>query len=259
MEEVKMIKPDILDITKIKNKKILAMGAHSDDLEFCAGGTLLQLSKQNQVEVVIVTDGNMGTHNCDQDHQELVRMRMEEARAAAKHMGAKEVRFWSYPDLELENRRKMLLKHVVKELLRMKPNIVVTFDPWGRYEAAVHPDHRALAWAATEGVMMATLPKWVKRQGLGNRFLSPKSQVWLMCPAVANVVVNISPIWEERLGLLKVFVSQFDNDFQWDKMSEWVTRTSNTAGTMVGLEHGEGFRILEYMGEWNQEAVDIKH
>jgi LmbE family N-acetylglucosaminyl deacetylase len=204
------------------------------------------------VEVVVVTDGNMGTHDHDKDHSELVSARMNEARKAAEHMGAKQIRFWSYPDLELEARKKMLLKHVVKELLKFRPDIVVSFDPWGHYEAYAHPDHRALAWAVSEGVMLATLPKWVERNGLGRRFLSPKPQLWLMCPAEGNAVVDISSIWDERLNLLRVFESQFDNDFQWEKMSEWVRRTFKAVGDSVGVEYAEGFRILEYTGEWNK-------
>ena len=51
------------DISQLKNKKILAFGAHPDDIEFGAGGTLAQFSGQNSVEIIIATDGGLGTHD----------------------------------------------------------------------------------------------------------------------------------------------------------------------------------------------------
>ncbi len=253
----KILKPDLIDISKIKKKRILVFGAHSDDAEFLAAGTLIQLGsakQNNSLKVVVATDGNMGTHDHDQDRSELVSMRMTEAKIAAKKFEAKEIKFWGYADLDLQNRKKQLLKRVVKVLFNEQPDLVFSFDPWGRYDAYVHPDHRALAWAVNVGVMMATLPKWVKKNGLGDRFLSPKSQVWLFAPAEANVVVDVESVWQERLQTVEGFVSQFDREVQWKKVERMLTRTAERVGEMVGLKYAEGFRILEYDGEWDKDS-----
>lgn len=244
--------PATIDMSKIRGKRILALGAHSDDLEFLAAGTLMQLTKENFVSVVIATDGRMGTHDHDQDTGELVSMRMTEARIAAKKIGVEEINFWNYPDLDLQNRKKHLLKRVVKHMLKVKPDMVVTFDPWGRYDPLVHPDHRALGWAVVEGVLYGTLPQWVYRQGLGKKFLTPKPQVWLMAPAEANVVVDITDVWDLKLNNLQGFVSQFDREVQWEKQRKWLELEFGKVGDMVGVQYGEAFRILEYMGEWDK-------
>ena len=247
----RILKPDLIDISKIKGKKIVVFGAHSDDVEFLAAGTLMQLGANNDLRLVVATDGQNGTHDEDQDKSELVSMRQTEARIASKKLEAKEVLFWSYQDLDLQNRKKHLLKRIVKLLLREKPDMVFSFDPWGRYEAYVHPDHRALAWAVTEGIMMSTLPKWVKKHGLGNRFLSPKPQLWLYAPAEANVAVDISTVWEERLAVVEGFVSQFDREVQWLRIKRLLTKMYSKVGGSVGVDSAEGFRILEYDGEYN--------
>ena len=281
--------PSLIDLRKVTNKTILAFGAHPDDLEFAAAGTLMLLAKQgveseadlilypspkrrrtnpsplrrgegvrsgaelqNHLNLIIATDGSYGTHDLDQDKGELVQMRYTEARIAAKKLEAKNITFWSYPDLDLQNRKKQLLKKVVKTLLKVKPDIVLSFDPWGRYDAYVHPDHRALAWAVTEGVMLSTLPKWNHRHGLGHRHLSPKPQLWLYAPACANVAVDISAIWQQRLDVVKTFISQFDRDFQWQTTEQWLHSSYSKTGQTVGVEFAEPFRILEYHGEWDQ-------
>jgi LmbE family N-acetylglucosaminyl deacetylase len=259
--------PSLIDVAEIKNKTILAFGAHPDDLEFAAAGTLMQLSRSasplpikgglervtlNKLQIVVATDGSYGTHDLDQDKGELTQIRYTEARIAAKKLGAQSITFWGYPDLDLQNRKKQLLKKVIKILLKVKPDIVFSFDPWGRYDAYVHPDHRALAWAVTEGVMISTLPKWNQKHGLGNRHLNPKPQLWLYAPAVANVAVDISSFWQRRLDVVKIFISQFDHDFQWQNTERWLESSYSQSGALVGVQYAESFRILEYHGEWDK-------
>lgn len=255
MGGVPITSPATLDVSKIQNKRILALGAHSDDMEFLAAGTLIQLAPRNTISIVIATDGRMGTHDHDQNTDELVSMRMTEAQIAAKKMGIADVNFWSYPDLGLQFRKKHLLRRVVKHLLKVRPDIVITFDPWGKYDALVHPDHRTLGWAVVEGVLYGTLPQWVARSGLGKQFLTPKPQVWLMAPGEANVVVDISPVWEHKLANLQGFVSQFDREVQWEHNKQWLELEFGRIGDAIGVEYGEAFRILEYMGEWNLKKL----
>src|SRR5690606_26732013 len=116
-----------------------------------------QISQENRVVITVATDGQMGTHDLNQDQRKLIEMRMKEARASAERMGAQEIDFWNYPDMELQNRKKHLMRRVAKKLLKVRPDIVITFDPWGRYDAAVHPDHRTLSMTVVETVMFATL------------------------------------------------------------------------------------------------------
>jgi len=244
--------PALIDTDKITGKKIIAFGAHPDDIEFTSAGTIFQLSRNNDVHFAIATDGSYGTHDHNQDRGELVKTRYQEARESAKQLKAKEIDFWSYPDLDLQNRKRQLLKKVVKALLKIKPDIVFSWDPWGKYEPAVHPDHRALAWAVAEGVMMSTLPKWIHRKGLGNKFLSPKPQLWLYAPGEANIAVDISPAWEQKITAIKLFKSQFDSEVVMEKVESRLQNNHSRVGEQVGVQYAEPFRIMEYRGEWDR-------
>ena len=241
-----------LDVTKIVGKRIWAMGAHSDDLEFACAGTLSLLAKNNEVGIVVVTDGKLGTHEYEVDKQALINSRINEARKSGEIMGVKEVHFWSYPDWGLADRKKHLMKKMIKWWLKQRPEIVISFDPWGKYEPYIHSDHRTLAWSVVESLMLATLPQWVVKHKLGKRMLSPKPQVWLMWPDESNVVVDVSSVWGKRMESLRVFESQFDKEVDINRMERWVTNNAAWVGEKIGVGYGEEFRILDYEGEWDE-------
>lgn len=259
-------KPALIDTSKITNQKILVFGAHPDDIEFASAGTILKLtgdesakseqasSFRNKIHFVIATDGSYGTHNANQNRQQLVQTRQAEARESAKKLGVQKISFWSYPDLGLSDRKKILLKKVVKILLKEKPNMVFSWDPWGKYEAYIHPDHRTLAWAVAEAVMLSTLPQWNYRHGLGKRYLQHKPQLWLYAPNEPNVAVDVSSTWQARIDAVKTFTSQFDQQVKWEKTKHWLTSSYSQQGQSVGVAYAETFRIMEYNHTWNLET-----
>jgi len=235
--------------SSLEGKKIVAVGAHPDDLEFGAGGTLIKLSGTNNVITVVVTDGGMGTHN-EEDEIGIAKIRLKENRDAAKMMGIGRDIYWSYPDLSLENYKRSFQKRMVKLLLSVRPDVVMTFDPWGRYEPLLHPDHRTVAWGVVEAVLKSTLPKYLKRHGFKNKFLPSKPQVWLMAPGEANVGVDITSVWERKWEVISIHKSQFDSKEIYENLKKRLTvEWFGKQGKGIGVDYAETFRILEYSGE----------
>ena len=71
----------------MKNKKILALAPHADDVEIAMGGTIAKLSKQNDVTIVtsiIPSENHLGKKN-----QYMVENRLKEQEKSAKILGAK--------------------------------------------------------------------------------------------------------------------------------------------------------------------------
>jgi LmbE family N-acetylglucosaminyl deacetylase len=239
-----------LDLRKIRGKKVLGIGAHPDDLEFCAGGTLLLLSEQNTISTLVVTDGRMGTHDMSLDHEAVKRLRMEENRKAAKFMGVTRDLYWDYPDFSLKKYETNFRRKLLLFLLTERPDIVITFDPWGRYEPAIHPDHRVVSWAVVESVLAGTLPLYLKKIGYNGRFLSPKPQIWLMAPASPNVGVDVSGIWDKKWEILALHKSQFDEHVVFEEMKRKVGRVlCGEPGKAIGCQYAEGFRIMDLIPE----------
>lgn len=134
-------------------ERALAIGAHPDDIEFGAGGTLARWAAAGaDVTMVIVTDGSKGSWDPDVDPTELIAVRQAEQRAAADTLGAARVVHLDEVDGELEY--SMALRGELCRQIRLaRPDVVLSHDPWQRYQ--LHPDHRATGLGAVDGVVAA--------------------------------------------------------------------------------------------------------
>ncbi|MDJ0497806.1 MAG: PIG-L deacetylase family protein [Acidimicrobiia bacterium] len=142
----------------------LAIGAHPDDIEFGAGGTLAKWAAAGcEVTMLIVTDGSKGSWDPDVDPTELARRRVQEQAAAAAVLGATAVRHLEHVDGELEYT--MALREIMcRQVRQVRPEVVISHDPWRRYQ--LHPDHRATGWAVMDGVIAARDHLFFPEQGL---------------------------------------------------------------------------------------------
>lgn len=145
-------------------QRALAVGAHPDDIEFGAGGTLARWATAGcRVTMLVVTDGSKGTWHRDADPAGLAAVRRREQAAAARELGAAEVEHLDLVDGELEY--SMELRGELCARVRIaKPDVVVTHDPWRRYD--MHPDHRVTGLAVVDGVIAARDHLFYTDQGL---------------------------------------------------------------------------------------------
>lgn len=108
------------------NKRVLAIGAHPDDVEFMCSGTM-QLLKETGMELHLatLTGGDLGTE--DRTREEIREIRLNEARRSAQEMGA-EYYFLGFDDFEIFYTSEAHQK--VTALLRdVDPGIVLTHPP----------------------------------------------------------------------------------------------------------------------------------
>ncbi|RUX96032.1 MULTISPECIES: PIG-L deacetylase family protein [unclassified Mesorhizobium] len=122
--------------------KILALGAHPDDIEIFMFGTMAAYAAQGaELTFAIATDGAKGGKS---DPVVLARVRRQEATAAAALLGAA-LRFLDFPDGELVADAALIgaLKALIRET---GPDLAITHAP-----NDYHADHRALS----DGVRIA--------------------------------------------------------------------------------------------------------
>lgn len=134
-------------------QRALAIGAHPDDIEFGAGGTIANWAARGcLVTILVMTDGSKGSWDPDADPAELARIRAAEQAAAAAALGVAEIHHFDHVDGELEYTME-LRREVCRHIRELQPDVVLSHDPWQRYQ--LHPDHRATGWAAVDGVVAA--------------------------------------------------------------------------------------------------------
>jgi LmbE family N-acetylglucosaminyl deacetylase len=185
-------------------KKIIAIGAHSDDIEFYAGGTLAMMANRgNGLVFVVATDGRNGSRkkiNADK----LITTRKNEQERASKTIGAEKVFYLNFEDGSLEKNVSKLKNKLLDILLKEKPDIIFTFDPEKQFvvHEDFHPDHRALALAVIDLALIdITLPS----KG-GNSSYQPK--LYLYNAQKPNKSVTIKNTIDTKRKALAEYKSQ---------------------------------------------------
>ena len=170
-----------------RRTRLVAFGAHPDDLEYYVGGTLCRYARQGgTVIAVVATDGELGGRS-----RSLGAIRRNEQVRAACILGYEEVLFLGLPDRGL--RRVVSLSDTVREVLdRSKPDIVLSFDPDRPRPPYFHPDHRAIGKAVVSVC----------------RRRSVVVETYLFLSLTPNTVVDVSPVWEEKMAALRVHKTQ---------------------------------------------------
>ena len=144
-------------------KRALAIGAHPDDIEFGAGATLAKWSDHGcEVNMLICTDGSKGTWNPSIDKSDLIATRKAEQLLAAQELKATgKVAFLGEIDGELEVNEN-LRKRMTLFIRNLRPNVVLTHDPWKRYR--LHPDHRNVGYLVLDAIVAARDPHFFPEQ-----------------------------------------------------------------------------------------------
>jgi LmbE family N-acetylglucosaminyl deacetylase len=231
-------------------KVALAVGAHPDDIEFGCGGTFAKWAQNGcEIHLAVLTDGSKGSWDPAFDEKELVRLRQEEQRAAAKILGAStEVTFFGRVDGELDNTERNR-RDVVGLIRRLKPEVVLGHDPWRRYR--LHPDHRHAGFLLTDAIVAARDPLFYR--GL----LAPHrpDSLLLWEADEPNHLEDVAESFDMKLEALLAHRSQFRSTMQIDddldlsrqgveEFRARVRRSAGENGERAGLALAEAFRRL---------------
>ena len=179
---------------------ILAVLAHPDDESFGMGGTLAFYSSRGaDVHLVCATRGEAGTVDPEflTAHKDIAALREDELRCAAKALGLASVVFLDYRDSGMPGSEdnhhpnslvsaplEQVAEKIVREIRRLHPQVVLTFDPVGGYH---HPDHIAVHKATVQAFHAAGVGKQFPNAGkpfqperLYYRALSRSALRWLV-------------------------------------------------------------------------------
>ncbi len=221
---------------------ILAFGAHPDDIELAASGTLLHHSILGlKIGAVDLTQGELGTRGN-------ATLRLQEADKAAQILGLSVRENLGLEDGFFEINEINLLK-VIEMIRKYRPEVVFANAISDR-----HPDHGRGATLVSRACFLSGLVKVETNQQpwrpktfynyIQDRGLTP------------NFVFDITPYWPKKMESIMAYSSQFYDPKSKEPASpisskefkDFLEARAREYGRMIGVEFGEGFTSEKPIG-----------
>jgi len=220
-----------------RSRRVLAVGAHPDDIEILCAGTLARCRERgDEIVICVATNGNMGSMT----HQpaELAAIRESEARASAAHLDA-ELIWLGYPDEFLYPDHETRMRFV--EMIRhARPDMILTHTP-----NDYHQDHRAVSELVFVSSFIGAVP----------HVETPSPVHPRICPlfyfdTLAGIdflpteYVDVTSTLETKLAMLQCHKSQLEwlGDYNGIDIVEFATTVARFRGLQSGVTYAEGFR-----------------
>lgn len=214
---------------------VIFFGAHPDDIELSAGGTIAKFVKDGlRVGMVDLTRGEMGTRGTPQT-------RKKEAANAAKALGAAFREQLDFQDGNLQTGREQELE-IIRVLRQRRPSVV--FAPWPDDR---HPDHTRTGRIVTEASFYAGL-KSLKTDLPEHR---PQTVIYYMQNYMVppSFVVDVTRHWKTKMKSVAAYTSQFfdpnskePKTFISDpKFLDMIDARGRHFGALIHVAYGEAF------------------
>ncbi len=200
-------------------KTILLIGAHPDDDTY-AHGTLAMLQENgNEIFIVILTTGNVGTQDPKLSRFQLSQIRRQEELAALAEIGIPEDHYINlgYDDGLLEFAdSKEVVAQLVRQIRRFRPDVLFAFDPGPVYQRWHKSDHRAAAYLAADATRVAMWRLLFDGQIIHEGLQAHRVPEFIFFDtSEANTFVDISAYAEKKVKAGMKYVSQFGSG--WSK------------------------------------------
>ncbi|GCD77431.1 bacillithiol biosynthesis deacetylase BshB1 [Thermaurantimonas aggregans] len=219
---------------------ILAIGAHPDDVELGAGGTLAKhVDLGYKVAILDLTQGEMGTRGTPE-------IRVQESQMAAEILKAS-ARYNCYlSDGWITADEKSVIE-VVKVIRHCRPRIVIANAPHDR-----HPDHGAAAQLVAKAVFSAGFSKlkttW---EGLPQAPWRPQLLMHYIqfINLQPDIIVDITGYFQQKIDSCLAHKSQLYNPESKEpetvisskEFLDSIEYRARDMGRLIGTQHGEGF------------------
>ncbi|MGK5508003.1 bacillithiol biosynthesis deacetylase BshB1 [Brevibacillus formosus] len=200
---------------------ILAIGAHPDDVEIGAAGSLILAAKEGKrVGILDLTYAELSSNGT-------VERRQQEAAAADQVMRVAARYNFGLPDRGLEAVRENAIERVVKLIRETRPAIVLA-----PYFADRHPDHESVSRIVREAVFNAGIRKYLPEPSLPAYRPSQFLYYFINSTVTPQVVVDITDVYSQKMEALRCYRSQFE-------LEEGSVQTPLTNGYLESVEYRE--------------------
>ena len=229
---------------------ILAFGAHPDDVELSAAGTLLKHQAAGAaIGIIDLTEGELGSRGT-------VDTRYAEAKAAGEILQLSVRENLQMGDGFFTHSEENLLK-IVQQIRRFQPTVV-----FANAHSDRHPDHAKGSKLVSEACFLAGLSKistsWDGKEQIAYR---PKAVYHYIQDhyLVPDFVIDVTDFVPQKMNAIKAYKTQF-----WDPNStepktpisgeeffEFLHGRMAQYGRSIGVKYAEGFTVERTLGVSN--------
>ena len=218
--------------------RILAIGAHPDDIEIACSGTLAKCVQRGDTVIVChACSGNLGHVVIPPD--ELKVMRAKEAKKAGSLAGI-EVIHGGFDDLDLFENNKIARDKMVDVIRYADPDLIITHDP-----DDYMPDHTSVSKLVFDAAFTATLPNYYTKEKKAAK-LVPIYYMDTLAGVNFNptMYVDVTDTIDLKIEMLNCHESQivWMRDHDGIDFPDMVRTCSRYRGYQCGAEYAEGFR-----------------
>jgi N-acetylglucosamine malate deacetylase 1 len=221
-----------------ERQRVFVVTAHPDDMEILCGGTVAKYRERgDEVTLCHACTGHLG--HMEIPPEELVRIRWEEADAAARIAGIGHLTL-GFGDLQVVETEEAVVK-LAGMIREVRPTVIITHDP-----ADYMPDHADLASIVLKASFVATLPQYDGVEG----------EYWALVPPLYYMdtimgvgfqpeeYVDITGTFDTKLRMLDCHVSQVKwlKDHDGIDVLDNVETISRYRGLQCGVRYAEAFR-----------------
>ncbi|MCD6232752.1 PIG-L family deacetylase [Candidatus Aerophobetes bacterium] len=230
--------------------RILAIGAHPDDIELLCAGTLAKFKKRgDKIFMAYLCNGNKG--HFEISAPVLAQMRKEEAKNSAKLLEAESLGPVA-PDLELY-RDKPTMDKVIDIIRKVAPDLIITHSPFD-YMC----DHTVTSQIVCDASFMATLPNY-KTDYPAHTRITP---IYFMDTMTGinfqpTEYVDITEFIEIKTKMLLCHISQAKWLKEHDGIDyvEFMKKIASYRGLQCGVPFAEGFQAYPVWGRIKPERL----
>jgi len=243
-------------VEKWTGKTVMLIGAHADDDDISHGTLAMLQAHSNHVYVVTLTTGNVGTQDPNLSRTQLAAIRRQEEVAALAELGIPEQHYINlgYDDglLEFED-RKAVVENLVRVIRKIRPDVLLAWDPGKNYQRWHKSDHRAAAYLAADAARAAMwrllFEGQITQEGL-KEYMIPEYLFFNdFDHEDENISVDISDFVEKKVNARAKYVSQFGpgwKNYKPNLSEAEVKELKDDARTHVRMKDGKPFEGFRY-------------
>jgi LmbE family N-acetylglucosaminyl deacetylase len=217
--------------------RIVAVGAHPDDVEIACAGTLARcLDRGDSVSVIVMCNGNSASTSLG--GEELAAIRSVELKQAAKVLGVESLVELGLPDYGVWLQRDIFLK-LTDAIRQLKPDVVIT-----HFDADYGSDHNHTLKLVQDATLAASVPG-VKTE---NAHIAKMPYLYMMEPMGGfgfqpQVYVDVTATFQVKIKMLECHRSQMEWMARYGGMDarHYIETVAAFRGYQVGVKYAEGF------------------